>query len=126
MSMTAVMACAALTGGLLQAAPVAAAPEPNHSPSRTTPPAPGRVADPGSTLGKGWNTSADRAVPLAADSDGVHVLVADSAKAYEWKNATVLSEPGMSADSWIGHQCVIDHEHAASSTRRVRSQTSRI
>ncbi|KAK1185261.1 hypothetical protein B7755_048590 [Streptomyces sp. NBS 14/10] len=82
--------------------------------SHTTPPnPPGRVAEPSSKLGKGWNTSADRAVTLAADSDGVHVLVADSAKAYEWKNATVLSEPGMPADSWIGNQCVIDHEHAA-------------
>ncbi|WP_064457286.1 SGNH/GDSL hydrolase family protein [Streptomyces hygroscopicus] len=108
------VACAALTGGLLQAAPVVAAPKPNHGRSHTTPPTPpSRVADPGSKLGKGWNTSADRAVTLAADSDGVHVLVADSAKAYEWRNATVLSEPGMPADSWIGNQCVIDHEHAA-------------
>ena len=114
MSLAAVVACAAMTSGLLQAAPVAAEPKPNHGRSHTTTPAPpGRVADPGSKLGKGWNTSTDRAVTLAADSDGAHLLVADSTKAYEWKNATILSEPGMPADSWIGNQCVIDHDHAA-------------
>ncbi|MEU1038609.1 hypothetical protein [Streptomyces sp. NPDC005907] len=109
-----VLACAALTGGLLQAAPATAAPEPQPDRSHTTPSEPtSRVAHPGRKLGKGWNTSEDRAVTLAADSDGVHVLVADSAKAYEWKTATVLAEPGMPADSWIGNQCVIDNAHAA-------------
>ncbi|MFF4485069.1 hypothetical protein ACFY0F_01015 [Streptomyces sp. NPDC001544] len=108
------MACAALAGGLLQAAPAAAAPTRTPGSSQTGPPQPsGRVVDPGDKLGKGWKTSQDRAVTAAADADGLHVLVADSAKAYEWKTATVLAEPGMTADSWIGNQCVIDHAHAA-------------
>ncbi|WP_405883862.1 SGNH/GDSL hydrolase family protein [Streptomyces sp. NBC_01136] len=108
------MACAALAGGLLQAAPATAAPKPSPGRSHATPPTPpSRVTNPDSKLGKGWNTSQDRAVTAAADTDGLHVLVADSAKAYEWKTATVLSEPGLPADSWIGNQCVIDHQHAA-------------
>ncbi|MCC5480642.1 golvesin C-terminal-like domain-containing protein [Streptomyces barringtoniae] len=69
--------------------------------------------DPDKKLGKGWNTSKDRAVTAAADSDGLRILVADSAKAYDWKTVASLSEPGMPADSWIGNQCVIDHDHAA-------------
>src|SRR4051794_18194800 len=83
--LAAVVACAALAGGLLQAVPAAAAPTPTPGSSRATPPTPSsRVADPGGKLGKGWNTSRDRAVTAAADADGLHVLVADSAKAYEW------------------------------------------
>ncbi|WP_241741006.1 SGNH/GDSL hydrolase family protein [Streptomyces sp. L2] len=49
----------------------------------------------------------------AADADGLKILVADSSKAYSWKTAAVLNEPGMPADSWIGNQCVMDHDHAA-------------
>jgi hypothetical protein len=71
------------------------------------------VAEPDKKLGKGWRTSPDRAVTSAADSDGLHVLVADSKKAYAWRTAAVLSEPGMPADTWIGNQCVLDPSHAA-------------
>jgi hypothetical protein len=61
--------------------------------------APGGVADPDRKLGRGWRTSADRAVTSAADSDGLHVLVADSKDAYAWRTAAVLYwlDTGMSA-----------------------------
>ncbi|MGW1163284.1 golvesin C-terminal-like domain-containing protein [Streptomyces sp. NPDC002513] len=49
----------------------------------------------------------------AADSDGLHVLVADSKDVYAWRTAAVLAEPGVPADTWIGNQCLIDPSHAA-------------
>ncbi|MFG5723703.1 SGNH/GDSL hydrolase family protein [Streptomyces murinus] len=112
--LAATAACAALTGGLLQAVPAAAAPHSRPAARSTTPLAPsGRIPDPGKKLGKGWQNSADRAVTAAADADGLRILVADSDKAYEWKTVAVLSETGMPADSWIGNQCLMDHKHAA-------------
>ncbi|MGH4035221.1 SGNH/GDSL hydrolase family protein [Actinomycetota bacterium Odt1-20B] len=71
------------------------------------------MANPDKELGRGWKVSEDRAVTAAADSDGLKILVADSSKAYAWKTAATLSEPGMPADSWIGNQCVMDAEHVA-------------
>ncbi|BDH05253.1 hypothetical protein HEK131_24800 [Streptomyces seoulensis] len=64
-------------------------------------------------LGKGWKGSADRAVTTAADSDGLHLLVADSHTGYGWRTTTVLSEPQLPADLWIGNQCLMDDHHAA-------------
>ncbi|MEU6406929.1 Tat pathway signal protein [Streptomyces sp. NPDC046985] len=49
----------------------------------------------------------------AADSDGLHLLVADSDTGYTWRTVTVLSEPQLPADTWIGNQCVMDDHHAA-------------
>ncbi|WP_393078784.1 hypothetical protein [Streptomyces sp. LN704] len=112
--MMATLACAALTSSLLQTTPADAAPNPHPSLRLAGSPAPaGRVKDPDKKLGKGWKHSPDRAVTAAADADGLHILVADSGKAYTWKTAAVLSEPGMPADSWIGNQCLMDHAHAA-------------
>ncbi|MER6080928.1 Tat pathway signal protein [Streptomyces sp. NPDC001833] len=71
------------------------------------------LKDRDTVLGKGWKTSADRAVTAAADSDGFHLLVADSRNGYSWKTAAVLSEPQLPADTWVGNQCVIDDHHAA-------------
>ncbi|MFE3634036.1 hypothetical protein, partial [Streptomyces sp. NPDC059168] len=85
--MAAVAACAALTGGLLQAAPAAAAPKPSPDPgdnAHATPAVPGRVTDPDNKLGKGWRSSSDRAVTAAADAGGLKIMVADSRRAYEW------------------------------------------
>ncbi|EMF00729.1 hypothetical protein J7W19_25560 [Streptomyces mobaraensis NBRC 13819 = DSM 40847] len=111
-----VLACAALAGGLAQAAPAAAAPRPAAGPGGAAPaePAPpGRVTDPDGTLGKDWKSSGDRAVTAAADTGGLKILVADSGKAYEWRAAAVLAEPGLSQDTWIGNQCVMDPDHVA-------------
>ncbi|MFF4487216.1 hypothetical protein ACFY0F_12090 [Streptomyces sp. NPDC001544] len=104
---------AALASALLQALPATAAPSSNSSSSKGESAQRGGVSDPGRKLGKGWRTSDDRAVTAAADSDGLHILVADSAKAYAWKTAAVLSEPGMPADSWLGNQCLMDRDHVA-------------
>ncbi|MEU5596311.1 hypothetical protein [Streptomyces sp. NPDC020298] len=93
--------------------PATATPGPNSGPGKPGPAQHGGVSDPDRRLGKGWRTSDDRAVTAAADTDGLHILVADSAKAYTWKAAAVLSEPGMPADSWIGNQCLMDHDHVA-------------
>ncbi|MFE3639344.1 hypothetical protein ACFXOG_35010, partial [Streptomyces sp. NPDC059168] len=60
-----------------------------------------------------WRSSSDRAVTAAADAGGLKIMVADSRRAYEWKTAAVLSEPGLTADSWIGNQCVMDRDHVA-------------
>ncbi|KUM96606.1 hypothetical protein AQI88_11380 [Streptomyces cellostaticus] len=114
--MAAVVVCAALTGGLLQAAPAGAAPQPGHGQAQgkpTAPTPPTRVVHPDSKLGKGWQSSGDRAVTAAADTGGLKILVADSSRAYEWKTAAELSEPGLTADSWIGNQCVMDRDHVA-------------
>ncbi|MEV6762871.1 Tat pathway signal protein [Streptomyces sp. NPDC051105] len=71
------------------------------------------LKDRDTVLGKGWKTSADRAVTAVADSDGLHLMVADSRNGYSWKTAAVLSEPQLPADTWIGNQCVMDDHHAA-------------
>ncbi|MFF7051720.1 Tat pathway signal protein [Streptomyces griseorubiginosus] len=52
-------------------------------------------------------------VTSAADSDGLHILAADSRTGYAWKTVTVLSEPQLPADTWIGNSCVMDDHHAA-------------
>ncbi|MES9523050.1 SGNH/GDSL hydrolase family protein [Streptomyces capoamus] len=49
----------------------------------------------------------------AADTGGFKILAADSSQAYAWKTAAELSEPGLTADSWIGNQCVMDRDHVA-------------
>ncbi|MGW7410828.1 golvesin C-terminal-like domain-containing protein [Streptomyces sp. NPDC054833] len=71
------------------------------------------LRDRDTVLGKGWKTSGDRAVISAADSDGVHLLVADSKTGYAWETVSVLSEPQLPADTWIGNSCVMDDHHAA-------------
>ncbi|MET8485939.1 SGNH/GDSL hydrolase family protein [Streptomyces tendae] len=83
-------------------------PEP---PAQSAPPA--QVDNPGKKLGTGWKASKDRAVTSAADTDGLKIFVADSSKAYAWKTVASLSEPTMSADTWIGNQCVMDASHVA-------------
>ncbi|WP_043266832.1 hypothetical protein [Streptomyces sp. CT34] len=71
------------------------------------------MASPDTNLGKDWKKSEDRAVTGAADAKAFRILVADEAKAYDWKTAAALSEPGMPADSWTGNQCVMDRDHVA-------------
>ncbi|KOU80755.1 hypothetical protein ADK94_28275 [Streptomyces sp. XY593] len=114
-SWAAVVACAALTGGLLQATPATATPAaPRPEPGPTAPPAaPAQVEDPGGKLGGDWKTTPDRAVTAAADAEGLRILVADSSQAYAWKAVATLAEPALPADSWIGNQCVMDRDHAA-------------
>ena len=42
----------------------------------------------------------------AGDGSGLHVLVAESKQAYQWRTAATLSEPGFGTDLWIGNSCV--------------------
>ncbi|WP_435224972.1 GDSL-type esterase/lipase family protein [Streptomyces sp. Tue6028] len=117
-----VVLTSALTVGLLPSAYALAAPQapgdggasagkaPNTA-ARTAgtaadPSGPSKVADPDRTLPKGWRTSDDRAVTVAGDARGLHVLVADSADAYQWQEAATLREDGFDADAWIGNVCV--------------------
>ncbi|MEE4541546.1 SGNH/GDSL hydrolase family protein [Streptomyces sp. V4-01] len=65
-----------------------------------------RVANPDASLAKGWRTSRDRAVSVVGDAQGLHVLVADSTQAYQWRQAALLREQGFDADAWIGNACV--------------------
>ncbi|MEU5438797.1 SGNH/GDSL hydrolase family protein [Streptomyces sp. NPDC020719] len=109
--MTAVATAAFLTGLLPGISAWADTPAP--TPPATLPTAPGQVQDPDKKLGTGWKSSPDRAVTAAADREGLRILVADSSKAYAWKTAATLSEPGLPADSWIGNQCQMDRDHAA-------------
>ncbi|MEH0449828.1 hypothetical protein QA811_41195 [Streptomyces sp. B21-102] len=108
-------AALAVVGLMPAAAPALAAeaiPKPSPEPSvQSVPPA--GVGNPGKRLGTGWKASKDRAVTSAADTDGLKILVADSAKAYVWMTAASLSEPTMPADTWIGNQCVMDADHIA-------------
>ncbi|WP_327287475.1 hypothetical protein [Streptomyces sp. NBC_01198] len=70
------------------------------------------MTNPDASLAKGCRTSDDRAVTLASDADGLHVMTADSSAAYAWKSVTTLAEPGMNADLWVGNYCLTDRSHA--------------
>lgn len=65
-----------------------------------------RVLAPDSVLPRTWKTSADRAVTVAGDGSGLHVLAADSSQAYQWRTVATLAEPGFGTDLWIGNACV--------------------
>jgi hypothetical protein len=100
-------------GGTAGALPAPHAPPPNSSPAPRHDGATAggqstssKVLAPDGALPKGWKTSADRAVTVAGDSGGLHVLVADSSKAYQWHTLATLSEPGFTTDLWTGNACV--------------------
>ncbi|EME99876.1 hypothetical protein J7W19_01235 [Streptomyces mobaraensis NBRC 13819 = DSM 40847] len=109
------LAAAAVLAGLIQSGAALAAPDtpPADTKPAGAPTGSGAVADPDRHLGKDWKTSKDQAVTAAADSAGLRVLVAESGRAYAWRTAAVLNEPGMPADTWIGNQCVMDDSHVA-------------
>ncbi|MFC5240572.1 SGNH/GDSL hydrolase family protein [Streptomyces atrovirens] len=88
-------------------------PEPSANPSadagdRSGPvdSGPSKVEKPDGTLPKGWRTSDDRAVTVAGDPRGLHLLVAESSEAYQWREIATLREDGFDADAWIGNVCV--------------------
>lgn len=67
---------------------------------------PSKVEQPDGKLPENWRTSDDRAVTVVGDAQGLHVLVAESAQAYQWREAATLREDGLNADAWIGNVCV--------------------
>lgn len=114
---------AVIAAGTASAAPGARAGTPPGSapPAAAAPAAPAaarsggpadRALAPDRDLAKGWKTSQDRAVTLAPDADGLHVLAADSKDAYAWHTVTTLSESGFDTDLWIGNSCLADRAHA--------------
>jgi hypothetical protein len=64
------------------------------------------LADPGALLQRGWRTSRDRAVTVAGDATGLHVLVADASSGYAWRTVATLGVPGVDTSRWIGQACV--------------------
>ena len=65
-----------------------------------------KVLSPDKDLPKAWKKSADRAVTVAGDGSGLHVLAAESKQAYQWRTVATLSEPGFGTNLWIGNSCV--------------------
>jgi hypothetical protein len=102
------------------AGPVSAAPNTPGPDVDTKVAAPSKVAarsvapsERAGTLAAGWERSADRAWTTSGDADGFHLLVADEAKAYEWRTVATLAEPGFDTDMWIGNICVTGSAHRA-------------
>lgn len=69
-------------------------------------PRPSRLTSPGKTLPRGWQTSADRAVTVAGDAAGLHVLAASEQSGYAWRTVTTLGAPQVQTSEWIGQACV--------------------
>jgi hypothetical protein len=116
---TTLIACA-FTAGIAHGAPAEPTGKPaakpvqkQAAPDKSAPSAAVPLKDRDKVLGRGWKESGDRAVVSVADSDGLHLLVADSTSGYAWRTATVLIEPQVPADTWIGNSCVLDDHHAA-------------
>jgi hypothetical protein len=103
----AVAACVPVTLGLalLAQLPAHAAAITHVAAARAVSP-PDRLADPGKVLGPGWQSSADRAVTVAGDATGLHVLMADASAGYAWRTVATLGVRGTDTSQWIGQACV--------------------
>ena len=66
----------------------------------------GRLADPAAVLGSRWRTSPDRAVAVAGDATGLHVLAANAADGYAWRTVATLTGQGADTAQWIGQACL--------------------
>lgn len=102
---TSLVVLAGLLAGVpdAQAARQAAAGSQDASPVA---PPPDRLADPATVLAFGWQHSQDRAVAVAGDATGLHVLVAEAYTGYSWRTATTLTVTGTDTSEWIGQACV--------------------
>jgi len=90
-----------LLGVVAPAAPATAAPPPK-------PAAPGQSGNQVRPAGlpRGWQQSADRAVTVSGDKDGLHVLAAEESSGYRWRTVATLAEAGFDTTQWIGDACV--------------------
>ncbi|MEE4488687.1 SGNH/GDSL hydrolase family protein [Streptomyces sp. BE230] len=107
------VALAVVAAGLTQAGPAWAGPSgaggaaaAGSSPQGPRQDQSSKVLSPDKDLPSTWKKSADRAVTVAGDGSGLHVLAADSKQAYQWRTLATLSEPGFGTDLWIGNSCV--------------------
>ncbi|HET7018223.1 MAG TPA: hypothetical protein VFI65_30175, partial [Streptosporangiaceae bacterium] len=114
-----VVACGSLLVGCLAQVPALAAPSsagskaaPAHSAPAPVPagarraPGPSRLPDPAKVLPSGWQHSADKAVTVAGDAAGLHVLAASESSGYAWRTVATLGDPAVQTDLWIGQACV--------------------
>ena len=60
---------------------------------------------PDDALGRSWANSSDRAVTVAGDSAGLHVLVAAERDRFVWHSVATLNARGIDAASWTGYVC---------------------
>jgi lysophospholipase L1-like esterase len=90
---------------MLQAPAVAVARVQQHV-QAAPPVSPDRLANPSAVLAPDWRSSGDRAVSVAGDATGLHVLVADEASGYAWRTAATLTVRGTDTTEWIGQACV--------------------
>jgi hypothetical protein len=95
----------ALLGTVPTAGTQAAGPRPGNLLPRQRPPT-NELADPSRLLPSGWRTSRDRAVTVAGDATGLHVLVAAAAAGYQWHTVATLGVRGTDTTQWIGQACL--------------------
>jgi hypothetical protein len=98
-----VLTCAALLCGLLPAVGTAA----SATPAPPGPSADGRLFPASKqALGLGWQDSADRTVIGTGDSAGFHVLAADEASSFTYREVADLNEAGLDGiGPWTGYVC---------------------
>jgi Transglycosylase SLT domain len=102
-----------VVAGALLSGVTSAQAEPGHTsavraarPASPAKAAPDRISDPGSVLPSGWHASPDRAVAVAGDGSGLHVLVADASSGYTWRTVATLQVRGTDTSQWIGQACL--------------------
>lgn len=98
-------ACMLSAGLLAQVNVVTAAASSRHAAEVSTAPSDG-LTDPAGLLAAGWQHSSDKMVMVQGDGSGLHVLVADEARSYQWQTVATLGDPGVQTSLWIGQACV--------------------
>ncbi|MGW1876241.1 hypothetical protein [Streptomyces sp. NPDC001975] len=105
-SRLAAVSCAALAAGLLPATGAAAATTPTGAPTAESHTGGRLFTSPDTTLGKGWQSSSDRAVTGTGDSEGFHILVADESKSFTYREVADLTQEGLDGiGPWTGYVC---------------------
>jgi hypothetical protein len=100
------LAACLLSAGLLPQVHVVTAAA-SSAPAAQVSPAPSDgLTDPARLLAPGWQHSPDRMVMVQGDGSGLHVLVADEARGYQWQTVATLGDSGVGTSLWIGQACV--------------------
>lgn len=107
---TLVCLASALAGlAVLPSEPVGAAENPPVAAgAQDARPDPTSASDEKDVLPRDWRGSGDRLWTLRGDDTGAHLLVADQDRAYAWRTAATLSEPGIETSQWIGNACLTE------------------
>ncbi|WP_327711262.1 transglycosylase SLT domain-containing protein [Streptomyces sp. NBC_00464] len=101
---TAFLSCVALAAGML---PATGAIGVAGTTAAAAPQTQGRLfTSPESQLGKSWQDSTDRAVTGTGDSAGFHILVADEADSFAYREIANLTQAGLNGiGPWTGYTC---------------------